>query len=80
MKCPVCGAAEVVPDTRDVPYTYKDESTRILAVSGDFCPACAEVILSMDEAERYGDAVGAFHGQVIALSAAPIPIDSGLGT
>jgi hypothetical protein len=22
MKCPVCGAAELVPDTRDLPYPY----------------------------------------------------------
>lgn len=80
MKCPVCGAAELVRDTRDVPCTYKGETTRIPAVTGDFCPACAEVILNMDEAERYGDAVGAFHWQVNALSVAPIPIDSGLGT
>lgn len=23
MKCPVCGAAELIHDTRDLPYTYK---------------------------------------------------------
>ncbi|WP_394341437.1 type II toxin-antitoxin system MqsA family antitoxin [Photorhabdus laumondii] len=22
MKCPVCGAAELIHDTRDLPYTY----------------------------------------------------------
>jgi HTH-type transcriptional regulator/antitoxin MqsA len=40
MKCPCCGAAELVPDTRDMPYTYKGESTTVPAVTGDFCPAC----------------------------------------
>lgn len=23
MKCPCCGAAELIHDTRDMPYTYK---------------------------------------------------------
>jgi HTH-type transcriptional regulator/antitoxin MqsA len=36
MKCPVCGAAELVPDTRDVTYSYKGESTVIPAVSGNY--------------------------------------------
>jgi len=26
MKCPVCGAAELIHDTRDLPYTYKGET------------------------------------------------------
>jgi HTH-type transcriptional regulator / antitoxin MqsA len=52
MKCPVCGGAELVHDTRDVPYTYKGESTVIAAVTGDFCPACDESILDTAESER----------------------------
>ena len=39
MKCPSCVAAEPVHDTRDMPYTYKGESTIIPAVTGDFYPA-----------------------------------------
>ena len=27
MKCPVCGAAELVHDVRDIPYTYKGKTT-----------------------------------------------------
>jgi YgiT-type zinc finger domain-containing protein len=27
MKCPGCGAANLVHDTRDLPYTYKGETT-----------------------------------------------------
>jgi HTH-type transcriptional regulator/antitoxin MqsA len=71
MKCPVCGAAELVHDTRDVPYTYKGESTLIPLVSGKFCPACAEIVLSMDEADKYSDAVGEFHKQVNAAFVDP---------
>ncbi|MBI3774461.1 MAG: type II toxin-antitoxin system MqsA family antitoxin [Gammaproteobacteria bacterium] len=52
MKCPVCGGAELVHDTRDMPYTYKDKSTTLPAVTGDYCPACDEVILDMYESRR----------------------------
>ena len=52
MKCPVCGTAELIADTRDLPYTYKGETTTILAVTGEFCPACAESILDGAESER----------------------------
>ena len=39
MQCPDCGAAELIRDTRDLPYTYKGESTTIPAVTADFCLA-----------------------------------------
>ena len=71
MKCPVCGAAELVHDTRDVPYTYKGETTTVPAVIGDFCPACAEVVLDSVAADRYGAAVRAFNKQVNAAIVDP---------
>ncbi len=52
MKCPSCAEAELVRDTRDMPYTYKGESTIIPAVTGDFCPACDESILNVVESRR----------------------------
>jgi YgiT-type zinc finger domain-containing protein len=52
MKCPSCGAAELVHHTRDTPYTYKSESTTLPAVSGDFCPACGEAVLDAKESRR----------------------------
>jgi HTH-type transcriptional regulator / antitoxin MqsA len=66
MKCPVCAAAKLVHDTRDIPYTYKGESTIIPAVMGDFCPACGEVVLDMDESTRSSAAMLAFNKQVNA--------------
>jgi HTH-type transcriptional regulator/antitoxin MqsA len=42
MKCPSCGAARLVHDTRDVPYIYKGEAGVLPQVTGDFCPACGE--------------------------------------
>ena len=52
MKCPSCGNAELLHDTRELPYSYKGESTLIPAVTGDFCTACDEVILDASESER----------------------------
>lgn len=52
MKCPVCGAAELVHDTRDVLYRQKDKATLVPAVTGDFCPACGESILDAAESDR----------------------------
>jgi HTH-type transcriptional regulator / antitoxin MqsA len=52
MKCPVCGAAQLIHDTRDLPYTYKGETTTIAAVTGDFCPDCAESVLDAAESDR----------------------------
>ena len=66
MKCPSCGVAELVRDTRDLPYTYKGEATMIPAVSGDFCPACDEAVLEAGEASRVSAAMLAFNKQVNA--------------
>lgn len=71
MKCPVCGAAELIHDTRDEIYTYKGESTIIPAVTGDFCPACGEVILEREHGDRYSELVGVFQRQVNAAFVAP---------
>lgn len=74
MKCPVCGAAELIHDTRDLPYTYKGESTVIAAVTGDFCPACAESILDAAESERVMREMRAFSKQVNAAIVDPVYI------
>ena len=66
MKCPVCGAAELVRDTRDLPYTYKGETTTIPAVQGDFCPACGEAVLDMAESTRTSALMLEFNKQVNA--------------
>lgn len=71
MKCPVCGAAELIHDTRDLPYTYKGETTIIAAVTGDFCPACAESILDAAESNRVMREMRAFSKQVNAAIVDP---------
>ena len=71
MKCPVCGAAELIRDTRDLPYTYKGETTMIHAVTGEFCPACSESILDGAESERVMREMQAFAKQVNAAIVDP---------
>lgn len=71
MKCPCCGAAKLIRDTRDVPYTYKGEPTTIPAVTGDFCPACNEVVLNREHGDRYSEGIGAFQKKVNAAYVDP---------
>ena len=71
MKCPVCGAAALIHDTRDQPYTYKGETTVIAAVTGDFCPACAESLLDAAESNRVMREMRAFSKQVNAAIVDP---------
>ena len=76
MKCPVCGAAELVHDTRDRPYTYKGETTLITAVTGEFCPVCDESVLDLAESERVLGEMRAFSKQVNAAIVDPAFISS----
>jgi len=71
MKCPVCGAAELIHDTRDLPYTYKGETIMIPAVTADFCPACDESITDLAETERVMREMQAFNKQVNAAIVDP---------
>lgn len=66
MRCPICAAAKLVHDTRDLSYSYKGETTSIPAVSGDYCPACGESVLDSVELERVSAAMLTFNRQVNA--------------
>jgi HTH-type transcriptional regulator / antitoxin MqsA len=66
MKCLSCGMAELVHDTRDLPYTYKGESTTIPMVKGDFCPACGESVLDAIESALVSGLMLEFNKQVNA--------------
>ena len=76
MKCPICGAAELLHDTRDWPYTYKGETTVIVGVTGDYCPACAESVLDATESERVMREMRSFSKQVNAAIVDPAFIAS----
>lgn len=76
MKCPSCAAADLVDDTRDMPYAYKGEATVIPAVTGDFCPACGEAVLDPAESARTSASMLAFNKQVNASIVDPAFIAS----
>ncbi len=71
MRCPCCGAAELTQDTRDIPYTYKGETTNIPEVTGEFCLACGEVVLDRAHGDRYSEMVGMFQRQINAAYVDP---------
>ena len=71
MKCPSCAAAKLVRETRNMPYTYKGESTTIAAVTGDFCPSCGEVVLNIAESVRTSAVMLQFNKQVNAAIVDP---------
>jgi HTH-type transcriptional regulator/antitoxin MqsA len=71
MKCPCCGAAELIHDTRNISYTYKGETTSIPAVTGDFCPVCEEVVLNREQGDRYSDLIGLAQRQINAAYVDP---------
>lgn len=71
MKCPVCGDAVLVHDTRDVKYVYKGHATVIPKVTGDFCPACGEHLTGPDESRRTMDFMLKFNKEVNAAAVDP---------
>ncbi len=57
MKCPCCGAAELVADCRSITATIKGRKIIVPDVHGDFCPACGEGIPNRAEGSRYAAAL-----------------------
>ncbi|MCX7035889.1 MAG: type II toxin-antitoxin system MqsA family antitoxin [Proteobacteria bacterium] len=66
MKCPNCAAAKLLHETRDLTHVYKGQSTVIVNVTGDFCPACDEAVLDADQSRRVMDGIQAFNKLVNA--------------
>jgi HTH-type transcriptional regulator/antitoxin MqsA len=66
MKCPSCGEAEMIRDTHDVFYVYKDEEAEIPMVTGDFCPACGDAVFDLDEVTRMDKFIAEFQAKVNA--------------
>ena len=64
MRCPICGGAELVHDTRDLPHSYKGKTTVLLAITAEFCPSCNESILDFKEADRVGKLMERFRDEV----------------
>ncbi len=62
--CPECGSSSPAHATRDMPYTYKGQSTIIPAVRGYHCANCGEVTLDRDAIDRFSELVGEFQRKV----------------
>lgn len=71
MKCPNCGAANLVRAMRTIPYVYKGEQTRIASVTGDFCPKCGESVLDADQSLRVSGLMLDFNKQVNSAAVDP---------
>ncbi|WP_354684023.1 type II toxin-antitoxin system MqsA family antitoxin [Cupriavidus necator] len=71
MRCPTCGQAHLIRDTRDLHHSYRGRSTLILAVTGDFCPACGECITGPEESRSVMDQMLRFKRQVDAVFGLP---------
>jgi len=71
MRCPACGEAELLEETRDLPYTYKGERTAVRGVSASFCPACGEGVLDAAESARVSIEMAAFNREVNATLVDP---------
>lgn len=71
MKCPCCGAAELIQDTRDIDYTYKGQTTVIKQVEGLYCPSCGESLTGPEETERTMRLMNEFIKQVNAATDIP---------
>ncbi|MDK3023310.1 type II toxin-antitoxin system MqsA family antitoxin [Cupriavidus taiwanensis] len=76
MRCPTCGAAELVADVRDVQHTYRGETTVIDQVRGEFCPACGEYLTDVAESDRVMKRMNAFNREVNAAFVDPAYIVS----
>ena len=71
MECPICGEQDLVHGIKDMAYTYKGESVIIPDVKGEYCPACGEGILCLDESQRVNEVMLAFNKQVNAVAVDP---------
>lgn len=57
MKCPACGAAELVADCRDITRQVDGITTTVPNVHGHFCPACGECVLDPQQGDRHAAAI-----------------------
>jgi HTH-type transcriptional regulator/antitoxin MqsA len=70
MKCPVCGAGNLVREARELIYSHGGRST-VIRQRGGFCQSCGEGIFTADESEQYLAAVNAFRAEVEAEPMVP---------
>ena len=57
MKCPSCGAAELVADCRTITRQVDGTEITVPNVHGDYCPACGEYVFDQEQGDRYAAAL-----------------------
>lgn len=65
MKCGICGGAEMMEGTFNVSYIFKGQETKI-SITGQKCPMCGEVTMSLPESDRFQDKMDEFKATVNA--------------
>lgn len=66
MHCPECGSKNTIKDYRDIPFTYKGQSTVVKAVEADWCLDCGEGVIFKEESLRIDSILTEFNKQVNA--------------
>ncbi|MDU3154568.1 type II TA system antitoxin MqsA family protein [Hafnia alvei] len=66
MHCPECGSKNTIKDYRDIPFTYKGQSTVVKAVGADWCLDCGEGVIFKEESLRIDSILAEFNKQVNA--------------
>lgn len=64
MFCPSCGAQTSITDCRNITHQYKGQVLTIFNVQGDFCQACGESVLGVEETKRVSAEMVAFNKKV----------------
>lgn len=71
MKCPSCGGAELLPEKRNMTFTYKGEATIFPDIFGMFCAACGEGIFDAQASRMISAKMNAFVKQINSNSIDP---------
>ena len=66
MKCPVCGNSDLMQEKRDMPFTYRDQTTVITEVEAEWCDACGEALIDTEQSQRVMASMKRFRQQVDA--------------
>lgn len=71
MKCPVmkrpdCANATLVPETRDIAYTYRGVTGTLHDITAEFCPACGEGVFDSKNGDHYASQLRDFQRRVNA--------------
>lgn len=71
MKCLSCGKGELTHKKSNLPYTYKNQTTVIHNVMGDYCNHCNEIVMDYAESTRVSEEMLKFNKTINASTVDP---------